>query len=46
MRENVDALHSLTNVEIRCATVAGGHYADNWIALFDGTRMTKLRREP
>ena len=30
-------------VEIRCGTVAGGHYADGWVALFDAERMTKVR---
>jgi sarcosine oxidase, subunit alpha len=43
MSDNVDALRSMANVAIRCATVTGGHYADYWIALFDDTRMTKLR---
>ena len=36
-------LIALDNVDIRCATQVGGHYADNWIALFDTTRLTKLR---
>ena len=36
-------LITLDNVDIRCATQVGGHYADNWIALFDTARLTKLR---
>ena len=30
---------SLSNLEIRCGTQAGGWYADNWIALFDDQRQ-------
>ncbi|MEE3259799.1 MAG: 2Fe-2S iron-sulfur cluster-binding protein [Candidatus Latescibacterota bacterium] len=41
--ELVAALAGMANVEIRCATMAGGHYADHWVALFDAVRMTKLR---
>ena len=41
--ELVDGLAGLPNVEIRCGTVAGGHYADGWVALFDAVRMTKVR---
>lgn len=33
----------LNQVEIRCSTRVGGHYADNWIALFDSARLTKVR---
>ena len=36
-------LAALENVEIRCATTAGGHYADHWVALFDAHRMTRVR---
>ena len=39
----VAALSALPNVEIRCGTMAGGHYADGWVALFDAVRMTKVR---
>ena len=31
------------NIEVRTRTVAGGYYADHWVALFDDTRLTKLR---
>ena len=30
-------------VEVRCGTVAGGHYADGWVSLFDAERITKVR---
>ena len=36
-------LAALENVEIRCSTTAGGHYADHWVALFDSQRMTRVR---
>ena len=36
-------LAALDNVEIRCSTTAGGHYADRWVALFDACRMTRVR---
>ena len=36
-------LAALENVEIRCSTTAGGHYADHWVALFDPHRMTRVR---
>ena len=36
-------LADLPTVEIRCGTMAGGHYADGWVALFDAVRMTKVR---
>ena len=36
-------LAALDNVEIRCATTAGAHYADRWVALFDASRMTRVR---
>ena len=39
----VAGLAALPNVEIRCGTAAGGHYADGWVALFDAVRMTKVR---
>jgi sarcosine oxidase subunit alpha len=34
---------AVKNIEIRCATHAGGCYDDHWIALFDDRRLTKLR---
>ncbi len=43
MREHIDALQAMPNVEIRCGTTIGGHYADHWIAMFDAVRLTKLR---
>ena len=33
----------LDQIELRCATMVGGVYADHWIALFDRHRLTKLR---
>ncbi len=33
----------LENLSVRLNTQAGGYYSDQWIALFDGQRMTKLR---
>ena len=36
-------LAALENVEIRCSTTAGGHYADHWVPLFDARRMTRVR---
>lgn len=39
----VEELAGLPEVDIRCGTVAGGHYADGWVALFDAVRMTKVR---
>lgn len=41
--ELLDRAGSLPNLEIRVGTQAGGWYADNWIALFDARRLTKLR---
>ena len=41
--ELVAGLQGLDNVEIRCSTTVGGHYADHWIALFNAEKMTKLR---
>jgi sarcosine oxidase subunit alpha len=34
---------ALPNLEIRTATTAAGYYADHWVPLVDGDRMTKLR---
>src|SRR5262249_34882050 len=36
-------LASLPNVEMRLSTVAAGCYADGWVALMDGRRLTKMR---
>ena len=41
--ELVEVLAGLPHVELRCGTMAGGHYADGWVALFDAVRMTKVR---
>ena len=30
-------------ISVRCGTLAAGCYADNWVALVDGERMTKMR---
>jgi sarcosine oxidase subunit alpha len=34
---------SLSNLDVRPATVAAGYYADHWIALVDAERLTKMR---
>jgi sarcosine oxidase subunit alpha len=34
---------ALRNLELRCATQAAGCYADRWVALVDGTHLSKLR---
>ncbi|MDE0964661.1 MAG: 2Fe-2S iron-sulfur cluster-binding protein [Candidatus Latescibacteria bacterium] len=39
----VEAVLALEAVEVRCATMVGGHYADHWVALFDADRMSKVR---
>ncbi len=36
-------ISSMPNVWIRTATEAAGLYADNWVALIDSVRLTKLR---
>ncbi len=36
----VDALE---NLQVRCKTQVAGHYADQWVALVDERRLTKLR---
>jgi sarcosine oxidase subunit alpha len=41
--ELLDRAAALKNLEIRTTTTAGGCYADNWIALFDEQRLTKMR---
>lgn len=43
MNEYFGALKAMPNVQIRTSTMAGGHYAEHWIALFDERRLTKLR---
>ena len=40
MREQVEKHH---NIQLRCGTQAAGWYADNWVALVDAHRLTKLR---
>lgn len=42
-KEHAEALARDPNVEIRVSTLVGGCYADHWVALFDDTRMTKVR---
>ena len=36
-------LGALPNVSLRPGTLAAGWYADHWVPLVDGTRMTKMR---
>ena len=43
MSEHIAALRKAPNVEIRTGTLANGHYADQWVALTDAVRLTKLR---
>ena len=43
LRASVAAVAAMANVEVRCATLVGGYYADHWIALFDAQRMSKVR---
>lgn len=33
----------LSKLDVRCATVAAGYYADHWVALVDAKRLTKMR---
>ena len=39
----LDRLSTLENIELRTSTLAAGYYADHWLALVDGRRLTKLR---
>ncbi|MCE9590935.1 MAG: (2Fe-2S)-binding protein [Planctomycetes bacterium] len=41
--ELLKAAASLPNLSIRCNTLAAGYYADHWVALVDGGKMTKMR---
>ncbi|MFN0017429.1 MAG: 2Fe-2S iron-sulfur cluster-binding protein [Pirellulaceae bacterium] len=34
---------NVPNIDLRCSTVAVGNYADNWVALIDDVRLTKMR---
>lgn len=34
---------TLPKLSIRCGTLAAGYYADHWVALVDGDKMTKMR---
>ncbi|MEX2285465.1 MAG: 2Fe-2S iron-sulfur cluster-binding protein [Planctomycetaceae bacterium] len=43
LRELLERASMLDNLEMRCATQAGGWYADHWVALFNDRRLTKLR---
>lgn len=43
LRNLCDQAAALNNLDLRCGTVAGGWYADHWVALFDQQRLTKLR---
>ena len=43
LSERLERARALPNLEVRLGTQAGGWYADHWIALFDDTRLTKLR---
>ena len=39
----LEQVASHTSIELRCGTQAAGCYADQWIALVDDSRLTKLR---
>ncbi|MEC7500555.1 MAG: 2Fe-2S iron-sulfur cluster-binding protein [Planctomycetota bacterium] len=41
--ELVAKAESLANLQIRLGTQVAGHYADQWVALVDHKRLTKLR---
>jgi sarcosine oxidase subunit alpha len=43
LSELVQAAKAFRRVELRTSTTAVGHFADNWIALVDGERLTKMR---
>ena len=43
LEELLDRAGSLANLELRCGTQAAGWYADNWVALVDDVRLTKVR---
>lgn len=42
LRSSLD-VRSVSNIDLRCSTVAVGNYADHWIALVDRDRLTKMR---
>ena len=41
--DRLSEIEKLENIELRCGTQAAGWYADHWVALVDGRRLTKLR---
>ena len=41
--DRLSEIQHLDNIELRCGTQAAGCYADHWVALVDGRRLTKLR---
>ena len=43
MSRLLDRIAALEKVQLRCGTLAAGCYADQWIALVDSERLTKLR---
>ena len=43
LSELVKVVKAFERVELRTSTTAVGHFADNWIALVDDERMTKVR---
>jgi sarcosine oxidase subunit alpha len=43
LRRLTDEVKAHKGIRIRCSTMAAGYYTDNWVALCDSTRMTKLR---
>ena len=36
-------ISGVSNIDLRCSTVAVGNYADHWVALIDKHRLTKMR---
>ena len=43
LSEQLAAVQDSPNITLRCETQAAGCYADNWVALVDRRRLTKLR---
>lgn len=39
----MNTVGSEPNIDLRLGTVASGYYADHWVPLVDGERMTKMR---
>ena len=42
-RRLIDDVNAHAGIRVRCSTMAAGCYSDNWVALCDDMRLTKLR---